>query len=60
MRRITASKLYNFIQCEHRVWRDEYGPKEEKIQETTQQTEEQIDAVKEKFKSIANKPEENN
>lgn len=34
MRRITASKLYNFIQCEHRVWRDEYGPKEEKIKET--------------------------
>jgi hypothetical protein len=32
--RITASKLYNFIQCEHRVWRDQYGPKEEKIQET--------------------------
>lgn len=32
--RITASKLYNFIQCEHRVWRDEYGPKNEKIKET--------------------------
>jgi uncharacterized protein len=32
--RITASKLYNFIQCEHRVWRDQYGPKEEKIIET--------------------------
>ena len=32
--RITASKLYNFIQCEHRVWRDQYGPKDEKIKET--------------------------
>lgn len=32
---------------------------EEKIQETTEATEEQLDSVKEKFKSIANKPEEN-
>lgn len=32
--RITASKLYNFIQCEHRVWRDQYGPKNERIEET--------------------------
>jgi len=32
--RITASKLYNFIQCEHRVWRDQYGPKDEIITET--------------------------
>ena len=32
---------------------------EEQIQETTDATEEQIDSVKEKFKSIANKPEEN-
>lgn len=31
---ITASKLYNFIQCEHRIWRDVYGPQEEKIKET--------------------------
>jgi uncharacterized protein len=32
--RITASKLYNYIQCPHRVWRDIYGPQEEKIKET--------------------------
>ena len=32
---------------------------EEQIQETTDATTEQIDSVKEKFKSIANKPEEN-
>jgi len=32
---------------------------EEQIQETTDTTNEQIDSVKEKFKSIANKPEEN-
>jgi uncharacterized protein len=31
---ITASLLYNFIQCPHRIWRDRYGPQEEKIQET--------------------------
>ena len=31
---ITASKLYNYIQCPHRVWRDVYGPQEEKIKET--------------------------
>lgn len=31
---ITASKLYNYIQCEHRIWRDVYGPQEEKIKET--------------------------
>ncbi|MDZ7820294.1 MAG: CvpA family protein [Aliarcobacter sp.] len=32
---------------------------EDKIQETTDATQEQMDSVKEKFKSIANKPEEN-
>jgi membrane protein required for colicin V production len=32
---------------------------EEKIQETSDATKDQIDVVKEKFKSIANKPEEN-
>lgn len=32
---------------------------EDKIEETTNATQEQIDSVKEKFKSIANKPEEN-
>ena len=32
---------------------------EEQIQETTEGTTEQINSVKEKFKSIANKPEEN-
>lgn len=31
---ITASKLYDYLQCKHRVWRDIYGPQEEKIQET--------------------------
>ena len=31
---ITASKLYDYIQCPHRVWRDEYGPQDEKIKET--------------------------
>ena len=31
---ITASKLYDYIQCPHRVWRDIYGPQDEKIQET--------------------------
>ena len=31
---ITASKLYDYTQCPHRVWRDIYGPKEEKIKET--------------------------
>ncbi len=30
---ITASKLYDYTQCPHRVWRDANGPKEEKIQE---------------------------
>jgi len=34
MNYITASKLYDYIQCPHKVWRDIYGPKEEKIQET--------------------------
>ena len=31
---ITASKLYDYMQCPHRVWRDEHGPKDEKIEET--------------------------
>lgn len=31
---ITASKLYDYLQCPHKVWRDIYGPQEEKIQET--------------------------
>ncbi|MCK5211221.1 TM0106 family RecB-like putative nuclease [Candidatus Parcubacteria bacterium] len=30
---ITASKLYNYLQCPHRVWRDVWGPKDEKIDE---------------------------
>ncbi|MDD4957345.1 MAG: TM0106 family RecB-like putative nuclease [Candidatus Omnitrophica bacterium] len=30
---ITASKLYNYIQCPHRVWRDIYGPQNEKQDE---------------------------
>ncbi len=33
MQYITASKIYNYIQCPHRVWRDIYGPKEEMIKE---------------------------
>ncbi|MFC1749652.1 TM0106 family RecB-like putative nuclease [Pseudomonadota bacterium] len=31
---ITASKLYDYLQCPHRVWRDIYGPQDEKIEET--------------------------
>lgn len=31
--KITASKLYNFLQCPHRVWRDVHGPQDEKIDE---------------------------
>ena len=31
--KITASKLYDYLQCPHRVWRDIYGPQEEKIKE---------------------------
>ena len=31
---LTASKLYNYLQCPHRVWRDVYGPQQEKILET--------------------------
>lgn len=31
---ITASKLYDYLQCPHKVWRDIYGPQEEKITET--------------------------
>lgn len=31
---VTASKLYDYLQCPHRVWRDVYGPKDEKIEET--------------------------
>jgi len=30
---ITASQLYNYIQCPHRVWRDIYGPQDEKQSE---------------------------
>ncbi|UCD80847.1 MAG: TM0106 family RecB-like putative nuclease [Desulfobacterales bacterium] len=31
---ITAAKLYDYTQCPHRVWRDIYGPQDEKIKET--------------------------
>ena len=31
---ITASKLYDYLQCPHKVWRDIYGPQDEKIKET--------------------------
>jgi len=31
---ITASKLYNYMRCRHRPWRDIWGPQDEKIQET--------------------------
>lgn len=27
---LTPSKLYNYLQCEHRIWRDVYGPMAEK------------------------------
>lgn len=30
---ITASRLYDYIQCQHKPWRDLYGPQDEKIQE---------------------------
>jgi uncharacterized protein len=30
---ITASRLYDYMQCPHKVWRDIYGPQEEKIDE---------------------------
>jgi len=33
MNSITASKLYDYIQCPHKVWRDVYGPQDEKLQE---------------------------
>jgi CRISPR/Cas system-associated exonuclease Cas4 (RecB family) len=32
MKNITASKLYDYIKCPHKVWRDAHGPQEEKIQ----------------------------
>lgn len=31
---ITASKIYNYLQCPHRVWRDAHGPQDEKSKET--------------------------
>jgi len=31
---ITASKLYDYLQCQHRPWRDIWGPQDEKIKET--------------------------
>ena len=33
MRKLTASKLYDYLQCPHKVWRDANGPQEEKSQE---------------------------
>ena len=30
---ITASILYDYTQCPHRVWRDKHGPQDEKIKE---------------------------
>lgn len=30
---LTASHLYDYLQCPHKVWRDLYGPKDEKIEE---------------------------
>ena len=30
---ITASKIYDYIKCPHKVWRDIYGPQDEKIKE---------------------------
>ena len=34
MPKITASKLYDYLQCKHKVWRDAWGPQEEKNPET--------------------------
>ena len=31
---ITASKLYDYLQCPHKVWRDVYGPQDEKSQDS--------------------------
>ncbi len=31
---VTASILYDYLQCPHKVWRDAHGPQEEKIKET--------------------------
>jgi uncharacterized protein len=33
MQYITGSKLYSYIMCQHRVWRDVWGPQEEKIKD---------------------------
>jgi len=30
---ITASILYDYLQCPHRVWRDQYGPQDEKVED---------------------------
>ena len=32
---VTVLKLYDYLQCPHQVWRDEYGLQEEKIEETS-------------------------
>ncbi len=34
MKYITASKLQDYLICPHRVWRDEFGPQEEKEKKT--------------------------
>ena len=31
---LTASHLYNYMVCEHRVWRDAHGPQDERLTET--------------------------
>ena len=31
---VTASKLYDYLQCVHRPWRDAWGPQGEKNPET--------------------------
>jgi len=36
MQLLTESKLYNYIQCKHSVWRDVYGPQDTKIAEDNQ------------------------
>jgi len=33
MQYITASKLYDYIKCPHKIWRDIHGPQEEKTQD---------------------------
>lgn len=44
MTHITASKLYDYLQCPHRVWRDIHGP-QEKINQTIEIERNKIDEI---------------